>query len=170
MWIEAYLRMIESNEMHQLEKKSSTYKMKHFLLLWFSGKLLFSSTALIAHLEREWIKRLFTDYTEGKIIIQCEIIIDFVYFAGAGTTEGGSGVKRQHWDSGERERYIRKTDRQTRRKIRQEKCENKWQCKEAEAKILDRKEKRQKETFWRNTALSEKKRKSTLSAPRWRLC
>lgn len=90
-----------------LVKKSSTYKMKHFLLALILRQVaLFKHSFDSAFREREWIKRLFTDYTEGKIIIQCEIIIDFVYFAGAGTAEGGSGVKRQHWDSEERETDI----------------------------------------------------------------
>jgi len=72
--------------------------MKHFLLALILRQVaLFKHSFDSAFRERDWIKRLFTDYTEGKIIIQCEIIIDFVYFAGAETAEGGGGVKRENW-------------------------------------------------------------------------
>ncbi len=41
--------------------------MKRFHLLWFSGKLLFSSTALIVHLERESELKGFLQITQkGK--------------------------------------------------------------------------------------------------------
>lgn len=66
MWIEAYFRMIELNKMQKL-KKLNIFDETLSPSLILSGKLLFSSTALIVHLERESELKGFLQITQkGK--------------------------------------------------------------------------------------------------------